>query len=50
MNDIIDITLRTRTLVLMNAGYLDLNSSTNATLYNTTYNALRSSAKDLKIA
>ncbi len=47
---IIDITLRTRTLILENAHYLELNSTENATLYNTTINELRSSATALKIA
>jgi hypothetical protein len=47
---IIDITLRTRTLILENNNYLYLNSSENATLYNATIDELRSSATELKMA
>jgi hypothetical protein len=50
---IIDITLRSRTLILMNSDYLT-NVVTNKTakdlLYNTTINELRSSATLLKVA
>ena len=47
---IIDITLRSRTLILMNRGYLQLNSTQNASLYNATISELRSSATNLKVA
>lgn len=47
---IIDITLRTRTLILLNGGYLELNDTAYADLLNTTLGDLRNSATNLKIA
>ncbi len=53
MSFIIDIMLRTRTLILMNNDYLTNvigNQTERNILYNTTIGALRSSATLLKIA
>lgn len=50
LNYIIDITLRTRTLILVNNNYLDLNSTQKESLINTTIRELRSSAANLKEA
>ena len=50
LNYIIDITLRTRTLILLNNNTLDLNASAKETLLNTTLRELRSSAANLKEA
>ena len=48
MNDIIDITLRTRTLILLNRNYLTLNDTQKIDLQATTVEELRKSATLLK--
>ncbi len=50
LNYIIDITLRTRTLILVNNNYLVLNDTERAALLNVTISELRNSATALKIA
>ena len=50
INYIIDITLRTRTLILLNSNYLNLNSSEFGTLLNVTIADLIDSANKLKVA
>ena len=50
LNDIIDITLRTRTMILVNSHYLNVNQTTEQTLINTTITELRRAASNLKIA
>jgi hypothetical protein len=50
LNYIIDITLRTRTLILLNNQTLDLNITEQATLRNITISELRNSATELKVA
>lgn len=50
LNYIIDITLRTRTLILLNNDYLVVNSSEKVQLLNTTISELRNSATALKVA
>ena len=47
---IIDITLRTRTLILQNNDYLIYNSTEKDLLYNITIDELRNSATSLKLA
>jgi hypothetical protein len=50
LNYIIDITLRTRTLILLNNDYLVLNQTEKDALLNVTIAELRKSATELKIA
>jgi len=50
LNYIIDITLRTRTLILLNNDYLDLTTVEKGLLLNTTIDELRQSATELKVA
>ena len=47
---IIDITLRSRTLILQNNDYLFLNQTEKDQLYNVTIAELRNSATELKLA
>ena len=47
---IIDITLRSRTLILQNNDYLFLNQTEKDQLYNVTISELRNSATELKLA
>lgn len=48
LNQIIDITLRTRTLILMNNNYLNLTDAEKATLLASTITELREAATNLK--